>query len=80
MKIQILQDGFGNNTGVYIPMNDWKIISSKHLDLNDLIYIPKNKKKISELVGQLSTESATEMIKDIEQSRKSWETRLNIKK
>ena len=77
MKIQVLQDGSGNNTGVYIPMNDWKIISQKHLELNDLIDIPKNKKKISALVGQLSNETAAEMIKDFEQSRKSWEIRLN---
>ena len=77
MKIQVLQDGSGNNTGVYIPMNDWKIISQKHLDLQDLIDIPKNKKKISALLGKLSIETANEMIEELEQSRKSWEVRLN---
>ena len=58
-------------------MNDWKIISQKHLDLKDLIVIPKNKKKISALIGKLSIETANEMIEELEQSRKSWEIRLN---
>lgn len=77
MKIQVLQDSFGNNTGVYIPMSDWKIISQKHSDLNDLVAIPKSKKKISELVGLLSSETSNELIQEIEESRKSWEVRFN---
>ena len=76
MKLQVLQDGFGNNTGVFIPMNDWKIISQKHNDLKDLIVIPKAKKKISELAGMLSSDTADAMIKEIEESRNSWEDRL----
>lgn len=76
MKLQILQDGFGNNTGVYIPMNDWKIISQKHTDLKELITIPKAKTKNSELAGMLSSETADAMIKEVEESRKSWEERL----
>ncbi len=35
MKIQVLQDGFGNNTGIYIPMNDWNILSQKYQYLKD---------------------------------------------
>jgi hypothetical protein len=76
MKLQVLQDGFGNNTGVFIPMNDWKIITQKHLDLKELITIPKTKKKISELAGLLSSDTADAMIKEVEESRKSWEERL----
>ena len=76
MKLQVLQDGFGNNTGVYIPMNDWKIISQRHLDLKELITIPKTKKKISELAGLLSSDTADAMLKEVEESRKGWEERL----
>lgn len=75
MKIQVLQDGFGNNTGVYIPMNEWKIISQRHIDLQELLSIPKSKNKISELVGLLSADTADAMIKDVETSRKVWENR-----
>lgn len=77
MKLQVLQDGFGNNTGVYIPMNDWEIISQKHQDLKGLVAIPKAKRKISELAGLLSSETANAMLEAIEQSRKGWEERLN---
>ena len=77
MKLQVLQDAFGNNTGVYIPMNDWIIISQKHQDLKELVTIPKAKRKISELAGLLSTETANTMLKEVEESRKNWEQRLS---
>jgi hypothetical protein len=77
MRIQVLQDGFGNNTGVYIPMNDWNIISQKHQDLKELVTIPKTKRKISELAGLLSSETANAMLKEVEESRKNWEERLS---
>lgn len=76
MKIQVLQDGFGNNTGVYIPMNDWKIICQRHIDLKELVVVPKSKNKISKLVGLLSANTAAAMIKDVADSRKTWENRL----
>lgn len=77
MKLQVLQDGFGNNTGVYIPMKDWEIISQKHQDLKKLVTIPKAKRKISELAGLLSVDAANEILKEVEQSRISWEERIN---
>jgi hypothetical protein len=77
MKLQVLKDGFGNNTGVYIPMNDWNIISQKHQDLKDLVNIPKAKIKISELAGLLSSETANEILKETEDSRENWEDRIN---
>ena len=70
MKIQVLQDSFGNNTGVFIPMNDWNIISQKHLDLKELLKIPKAKTKISDLLGQLSSETANAMLKEVDESRR----------
>ena len=33
MRLQILQDGKGNETGVFIPMEDWEIIKSQYPDI-----------------------------------------------
>ena len=73
MKLQVLQDGLGNSIGVYIPMHDWKVLIQKHQDLKDLVSIPKAKKKISELSGLLSADTANVMLKEVEESRKGWE-------
>lgn len=37
MSLKIIKDSNGNNTGVFIPMDEWNIISQKHSDLLDLI-------------------------------------------
>lgn len=76
MKIQVLQDSFGKDTGVFIPMNDWNVISEKYTDLKALMDKPKAKKKISELAGALSTETANAMLEEVKESRKGWEERL----
>lgn len=40
MKLQVIQDGQGKDTGVFIPMNDWKLIKHNYPDIeaidNDL--------------------------------------------
>jgi hypothetical protein len=36
MKLQIVQDAKGNNTGVFIPIEDWKIIKSNYPDVDEL--------------------------------------------
>ncbi len=77
MKLQVLQDSFGNNTGVFIPMNDWKIITQKHQDLKELVNVPKVKRKISDLAGLLSSETADAMLKEIQENRKDWDERIN---
>ena len=36
MNLQIIKDGRGNNTGVFIPMDDWDLIKSTYPDINNL--------------------------------------------
>jgi hypothetical protein len=77
MRLQLIQDGYGKNTGVFVPINDWNIIIQKHEDLKNLIDIdPSPKKKLSELAGKLSNATAEEMQKYIAESRNEWEERL----
>ena len=33
MGLQVIQDSKGNNTGVFIPYNEWKEIKKHHKDL-----------------------------------------------
>lgn len=33
MKLQIVQDSKGNNSGVFIPIEDWKLIISTYPDI-----------------------------------------------
>ncbi len=77
MQLQVLKDSFGKNTGVFIPIEDWNIISQKHEDLKALVNLPKTKKKITDLVGALSDETANAMLKEVKEGREDWETRLN---
>jgi len=35
MKLQILQDGKGKNTGVFIPMEDWALIKEQYPDIEN---------------------------------------------
>lgn len=77
MRLQVLQDGSGKNTGVFIPMNDWNVIVQKHEDLKTLVNIePVAKKKLSELAGTLSHETAEAMQKYVVEGRNEWEERL----
>ena len=36
MKLQVLQDSVGNQTGVYVPMEDWTLIKSNYPDIENL--------------------------------------------
>jgi len=45
MKIQVLQDDAGNNTGIFIPYNDWKKLKKQHKDLEELESISNRKAK-----------------------------------
>lgn len=36
MKLQVLQDNFGNQTGVYVPMEDWTLIKNSYPDIENL--------------------------------------------
>ena len=78
MSLQVIQDGFGQNTGIFVPINDWNTIIQKHEDLKALVNIePVAKKKLSELAGKLSHETAQAMQKYVVESRNEWEERLN---
>lgn len=66
MKLQIIKDGDGNNTGVFVPINDWETIIQKHKDLKELVTIePAPRKKLSDLAGALSRETAEAMLNDV---------------
>ena len=78
MSLQVIQDSFGQNTGIFVPINDWNTIIQKHEDLKALVNIePVAKKKLSELAGKLSHETAQAMQKYVVESRNEWEERLN---
>jgi hypothetical protein len=78
MRLQVIQDGHGQNTGVFVPMNDWYTIVQKHEDLKALVNIePTTKRKLSELAGKLSHETAEAMHKYVTESRTEWEERIN---
>ncbi|OYU83352.1 MAG: addiction module component CHP02574 family protein [Flavobacterium sp. BFFFF2] len=36
MKLQILKDNLGNQTGVYVPMEDWTLIKKNYPDIENL--------------------------------------------
>ncbi len=36
MRLQVIQDGKGNNTGVFIPMEDWDLIKKNYPDVDNL--------------------------------------------
>lgn len=77
MKLQVIQDGQGKNTGVFIPIEDWEVLTQRHKDLKELVSTePAPKKKLSQLAGSLSHETAKAMLKHVEESRNEWEERL----
>lgn len=78
MQLQVIKDGYGNNTGIFVPMNDWDTITQKHQDLKALVMAepPPHKKKLSELAGTLSNQTAEALLKHVEESRNEWEEGL----
>ena len=77
MRLQVIQDGQGKNTGVFIPINDWEVLTQRHKDLKELVSTePTPKRKLSELAGTLSNETAEAMLNQVEESRSEWEERL----
>jgi hypothetical protein len=36
MRLQVIQDGHGKNTGVFIPMEDWALIKTNYPDVDNL--------------------------------------------
>ncbi|MEY5048186.1 MAG: hypothetical protein RLZZ175_1545 [Bacteroidota bacterium] len=70
MAVQIIKDGFGENTVVFIPINDWNKITQKHEDLRNLVNLsPSPKIKLSDLAGKLSNQTALKMQQSIIENR-----------
>lgn len=77
MKIQIIQDGKGKATGVYIPINQWKELKKQYEDLEALEYeeptkvqiLQEIKEAINELTlverGELKARPATELLDEL---------------
>lgn len=36
MKLQILEDGSGNKTGVFVPIDDWNLIKNNYPDIENI--------------------------------------------
>ena len=76
MGLQVIQDGYGNNTGIFVPITDWDVIIQKHQDLKALVNLePSPKKKLSQLAGKLSNKTTKAMQKHVAESRNEWEKR-----
>lgn len=77
MRLQVIKDGFGNNTGIFVPITDWDTLTQKHQDLKELVNIESiPKKNLSQLAGSLSKETGEAMLKEVKESRNEWENRL----
>lgn len=46
MRLQVIQDGKGNPTGVFIPMSEWKLLKKQHSDLAVLEYEEPTKQQL----------------------------------
>jgi hypothetical protein len=46
MRLQVIQDGKGKATGVFIPMNEWKQLKKQHRDLEILEYEEPTKQQL----------------------------------
>lgn len=58
------------DTGVFVPINDWNTIIQKHQNLKELVNIKSMpKKKLSELTGKLSHQTAIKMQQYVAESR-----------
>jgi hypothetical protein len=78
MGLQVIKDGYGNDTGVFVPMKDWDTITQKHEDLKAMLHVvPASKRKLSSLAGTLSKETGKAMVAYTEQSRNEWDKRLD---
>ena len=78
MRLQIIQDSYGQNTGIFVPINDWLTLIQKYQELKGLVNMePKPKFKLSQLAGKLSDQTAEDMLKLVAESRSEWDERLN---
>jgi hypothetical protein len=46
MKLQVIQNGKGKPTGVYIPINEWKALKKQYKELEELEYEEPTKEQL----------------------------------
>jgi len=66
MNLQIIQDGSGNNAGVFIPMDDWNLIESTYPGISDLSSEPTQWQKDLIDTRLAAIQSSPERIKPID--------------
>ncbi len=72
MKLQVLKDNFGNQTGVYIPAEEWTLIKQQYPDIEYIDQeLPQWQKDIvlERLHNPQGTMDAFEMIDDLENEK-----------
>ena len=80
MSLQVIRDGSGNDTGVFVPMSDWQVFTQDVKTWR--IYCLRNppgifkKRKLLELAETLPKETGEAMLRYVEESRNEWEERL----
>ena len=58
MRLQVIQDGRGKPTGVYIPINEWKELKKQYKDLEVLEYEEPTKEQLLEELKEAVTQLA----------------------
>lgn len=58
MRLQVIQDGRGKTTGVYIPINEWKELKKQYKDLEILEYEEPTKEQLLEELKEAVTQLA----------------------
>jgi hypothetical protein len=56
MRLQVIQDGRGKTTGVYIPINEWKELKKLYKDLEILEYEEPTKEQLLEELKEAVTQ------------------------
>ena len=64
MKLQVIQDGNGKATGVFIPINEWTQLKKQYIGLEVLEYEDPSKEQI-----MLELKEAVNELKLIEQGK-----------
>lgn len=64
MKLQVIQDGKGNPTGVFIPIKEWQELKKQYKDLGELEYGEPTKEQLL-----VELKEAFDEIRSIEQGK-----------
>ena len=76
MKLQVIQDGKGKPTGVYIPIHEWRRLKRRYKDLGDLERSESKEQILTEIKqaiyelkliekGKLKTRSAKALLDEL---------------